>query len=368
MLKAIFVILFIIGGLVIPINAQSTSDFGYKLHPEKLLENTIGDLQIYEISNSIMVPKSIKNLKVVSSDIDIIQILESQEDTGSFTKNIKIKAVKPGIATIALAAQGFSSKEITLQVFNNNNYPTQIMMKATPMEFSIDGQKYGYLGIELVTTGGLPTVALEDVVVKIETPNTDVVQIRDSVITIKKGEYFGITEFDIVGSGSAVIFADTEGMRKISDIITVLEPEGPLKIQLTVIPEIYNSFSGAEGYAIIQLVDAGGIPVIAEEDIYFELDVDNPNVSKNSSTDFDEIIFGERKLVIKKGEYTTFTKFSPIPNLAYYVDVIQQEYNMFISVQDYQARGATFMVLHDEIGSKEGEGPAVTVMLSLIHI
>ena len=138
---------------VMPVNAQTTSEFGYQLHPEKLLENTVGTLQIFVTSNDMMVPKSIDDLKVISSDNSIIQIIGIDENNNWYTKNVQIKAVKPGIANIALAAPGFSSKEITLEVFNNNNYPTQILMKITPNDFPIDGQRFGYLTVELATTG-----------------------------------------------------------------------------------------------------------------------------------------------------------------------------------------------------------------------
>ena len=132
-MKAIFLILGIIAGIiVIPIQAQTTSEFGYQLHPEKLLENTEGILQIYVTSNEMMVPKQIDNLKVISSDNSVIEIVGIEENDNKFTKNILIKAKKSGIAGIVLAAAGFSSKEITLEVFNNNNYPTQILMKITP--------------------------------------------------------------------------------------------------------------------------------------------------------------------------------------------------------------------------------------------
>ena len=349
-----------VGSLAIPAYAQTTSEFGYKLHPEKLLENTIGDLQIYVTSNDMMVPKTIEKLKVVSSDTDIIEILEVEDERIGYTTNIKIKAIKPGVATIALAAQGFSSKEITLEVFNNNNYPTKIMMKVTPEEFSIDGPRSGYVAIGLATTGGLPTLAQDEVIVKIETPNTNIIELKDSEIVISEGEYFGFTKFDLVGSGNAIIFADVDGMKKISSPVIALEPDGPLEIRLTIIPNTFNSFSTADGYAILQLVDTEGIPIIAEEDISFELGVDNPDSSLNTSNDFDEVVFDEHKLVIKKGEYSTFTKFSPRPNLADFTDETEQTFNMFVSVENYLARGDTFTVLHDEIGGLEGNGPAIT--------
>ena len=90
-LKIIFVISLMMASLFIPVNAQSTSEFGHKLLPEKLLENTVGDLQVYVISNDMMVPTSIKNLTVISSDTDIIEILEVSQDSETFIKNVNSK-------------------------------------------------------------------------------------------------------------------------------------------------------------------------------------------------------------------------------------------------------------------------------------
>jgi len=154
-------ILGIIAGIIIvPAQAQTTSDFGYQLHPEKLLENTEGVLQIFVTSNNMMVPKQIQNLKVISSDNSIIEILGVEDNDDKFTKNILINAKKSGITGIVLAATGFSSKEISLEVFNNNNFPTQILMKITPESYPIDGPRYGHITLELATTGGFIYSAL----------------------------------------------------------------------------------------------------------------------------------------------------------------------------------------------------------------
>jgi hypothetical protein len=367
MLKVIFVTLVMMGSLFIPANAQTTSEFGYKLLPEKLLENTVGDLQVYVTSNGMMVPRTVTDLKIISSNTDIIQILEVEKDSESYIKNIKIKAIEPGITTVALAAPGFSSKEITIEVFNNNNHPTQILMKVTPEEFAVDGQKYGFVGVELTTTGGLPVLANDDVIVKVETPNTGVIKLQNLEVTIKQGEYFAITEFEIMGSGEAIIFAETEGMRKISQTVSILEPEGPLEIQLTVIPDTFNSYNVAKGYAILQLVDSLGVPVVAEEDILLKMDVDNPDVAQNTSTDFDEVLFDKERLVIKKGEYSAYTKFSPRPNLGDFTSEDKQIFQMFVSVDNYRSSGAAFTVLHESnIGGLEGEGPSITEMVPFL--
>ncbi len=351
---------------IIPVNAQTTAEFGYQLHPEKLLENTVGTLQIFVTSNEMMVPRSIDDLKVISSDNSIIQVIDIQENNNEYTKNVQIKAIKPGIANIALAAPGFSSKEITLEVFNNNNYPTQILMKITPDDFPIDGPRFGYVTVELATTGGLPTIAPEDITIKIETPNKETISLKNQELLIKKGEYFAMTEFDLVNSGDAIIFASAENMKKISEFVHIRKPTEPLQVQLFVIPEQYSSYSGGAGYAIVELLDGGGDPVKAEEDIHMKLGVENPDVSINTSHDFEEIQFSNKELIIKKGEYSAYTTFTPRPNLGEFTTDSEQTFNMFISTNDYLTNGDSFTVTHDEMGSLEGEGPSITEVLPFL--
>ncbi len=366
-MKAIFLILGIISIMfVVPAQAQITSEFGYQLHPEKLLENTEGILQIFVISNEMMVPKQIDNLKVISADNAIIQILSIEDANNEFIKNIMIKARKPGITTIALAAPGFTSKEISLQVFNNNNFPTQILMQITPEIYPIDGPKFGHLAIELATTGELPTLASEDITIHLDTPNNDIIRLKNSEVTINRGEYYAISEFEIIGSGNAIIFAETEGMKRISEIVEILEAEKPLKLQLNIFPENFNSYSVTAGFAIVQLLDNSGEPILADEDIHFELKVENPNSSINTSYDYDEVSFDKQQLVIEKGSYSAFTKFTPKPNLGDFTELSEQKYNMYISVDNYLAEEDTFTVYHDQVGSLEGKGPSITKVLPFL--
>jgi len=349
-----------------PVNAQSTAEFGYQLHPEKLLENTVGTLQIFVTSNEMMVPRSINDLKVVSSDNSIIQVIGIQENNNGYTKNIQIKAIKPGITNIVLAAPGFSSKEIALEVFNNNNHPTQILMKITPDDFPIDGPRFGYLTVELATTGGLPTIAPEDITIHVETPNKDMINLKNQELLIKKGDYFATTEFELGTAGDAIIFASAENMKKVSDFIHIRKATEPLQVQLILIPERFSSYSDAKGYAIVELRDANGDPVKATKDIRMKLGVENPDVSVNTSGDFEEIQFGNRELVIKEGTYSAYTTFTPRPNLGDTTIDSEQTFNVFISTSDYLTSGSSITVSHDEIAALEGEGPAFTTVLPFL--
>ena len=366
-MKGILLILGIISTMfIVPVQAQVTAEFGYQLHPGKLLENTEGIVQVFVTSNEMMVPKQIQNLKAISSDNSILEIIGVEEGNDEFTKNILVKAKNPGITSIALAAQGFSSKEISIEVFNNNNYPTQILMKITPNEFPIDGPRYGHIYVELATTGGIPTVAAEDTTIILDTPNHDVIKIKNPEIIISSGEYYAMTEFEIIGSGDAIVFAQTENMKKISSLVNVIEPNAPLKLKLYTYPENYNSYSGTKGYAIIQLMDNDDLPVLAEEDIHFSLSVENPDVSINTSHDFEEINFADKNLMIEKGRYSTYTEFTPRLNLGDMTEELEQEFNIFISVENYLTSESAITITHDQIGALEGFGPSVTNVLPFL--
>jgi hypothetical protein len=386
-LKAIFLLACIVCSIVVvPIEATTLSEFGYNLHPGKLLENTTGTLQIFAASSGMMVPRTIDGFKVTSADNSIIQIIGIQEGSNGYIKNVQIKALKPGSVDIVLAAPGFVSKEISLQVFNNNSYPTQIMMKVTPNDFPIDGPRHGYVSVELATTAGLPTTTSEDLTVFLETPNTNVIKLKESEITIKKNEYFALTEFTILNSGDAVIFASSPGMKKVSETLNVRKPVAPLQVQLQVIPKYYNSYDTTTGYAIAQLLDGDGLPVKAEEDIRLKLGVENPTVISNKSHNFDEIQFDNNEIVIKKGTYSAYTTFTPRPSpalmdkdtygayAAYNPKFVaerlpvdgKQTYDMFVSTSNYLTKGDSFTIYYDMRGILEGKGASTTIALPFL--
>ena len=54
-------------------------------------------------------------------------------------------------------------------------------------------------------------------------------------------------------------------MEKISSIVKILQATTPLQLKLYVYPENFISFSGSKGYAIVQLLDGDGLPVLADE-------------------------------------------------------------------------------------------------------
>lgn len=372
---ALLVLIIVGGGM--PIDAQSNFgiqnpfetltdlEFGYQLHPQKFLENTEGIISIHALNNGNILPVVIEGLKVSSSDNTIVGIT-GISNSENYSTEIKILAKEPGFANISLAAPGFKSQEIPIVIYNNNNHPTQILLKTTPNDFPVDGPKFGYIGIELATTGNLPVMAPEDTIVKISTPNTDVIKLQESEITIPKGEYYALTKFDVKESGDAIVFAEAEGMKKVSEFIHVREAKTPLQLQLYVFPENFNSFSSQTGYAIVQLQDAEGIPVKADRNINLKIGVENPDSGVNTSHDFEEFLFATNELEIKEGSYATFSSFSIRPNVADFTNEFEQSYNFYIIADDHIAKGDSITVTHDEIGAIEGKGPAITQTLPFL--
>jgi len=158
-------------------------------------------------------------------------------------------------------------------------------------------------------------------------------------VIIKKGDYYIIEEFTIINPGDALVFAEVSGMKRVSDIVHVRKPNGPLTVQLYTYPSIVNSDVISRGYAIVQLQDAESIPVLAVKDIFVQIQVSNPDAEINTSSDYEELQFSDRKIVIKKGTYWAYTSFSPRPT--------QDEIiiDVDISTEDYRARGSSVMIL-----------------------
>ena len=112
-----------LGIFFLPIYAEPSLEFGYQLLPEKLLENTDGILQLYVSLDDVILPVSIDNLRVISSNNEIIQITEI-EQFNDYITHVKIQALTPGKTNLVIAASGFLSEELPIQVYDNNNFPT----------------------------------------------------------------------------------------------------------------------------------------------------------------------------------------------------------------------------------------------------
>ena len=287
--------------------AESPNQFGYRLLPDKIVENTEGTLQIYTLKNGLLFPNKIQNLIVTPSDSSLIQILSMGYDSSNFMTNVKIKAIKAGTSKIAIAAPGFVSEEFQVTIYSNKLQPAKMLMKAVPNNFSVDGTSTGYVSIELTDEDGFPTRAINDMTITLSTSKNNVVNFENEYIVIKKGQYFTIGKFQVKQPDDVIIYASAETMETANTMITRAKISSPLSVHLYVYPAKMNTFAGSLSYAIVQLQDSSGRPAIAKETIPISLRITSTDKNTEHTSDDYQGIAPERTLEIKKGSYFGYT-------------------------------------------------------------
>jgi hypothetical protein len=315
--------------------AQSPNDFGYKMMPEKLVEGTEGMLQVYGLTNNIPIPNMIDDLIVVSSDQEIVKILELSTNQETAITSVKLKAVDAGTANIALAAPGFASEEFSITVYGIKQGEQRLLVKTVPDTFTINGPTKGYFSVELADIDSNPTLAKQDTVISISASNSEIVSLFQDSITINEGEYFAIGEFVVNKPGEVSLYAESQNTESGNSKIKVMgisgdeddeKVEDNFRIQLYVIPEKISNFATSSTFAIVQLQGPDGSPIKATETIPVSLNID-----------YDKPIFNDRRtteistvnsLVIPPGSTTGYAKLSVQAG-------IEETYSVSISAEDY---------------------------------
>ena len=157
-------------------------------------------------------------------------------------------------------------------------------------------------------------------------------------------------------------------MKKISEFIHIQKAVEPYKIQVYTYPSDFTSYTSPTAYLIVQIQDDDGVPIVAEKDIHVSITASNPDSEINTSIDFDEVIFGTKKLTIESGSYWTYTSFTTRPNIGDFTDSDFQTYAISVSADDYLSSSSQITVVHERVGGGEtgtvkggiliGEGPA----------
>ena len=312
---------------------QEPKNFGYKLLPEKLVEDTEGLLQVYGLQKNIPIPNTIENLIVTSSDQGIVKILELSTNLDTAITSVKLQAIDSGIANIAIAASGFESEEFSITVYDIKQGEQQLLVKTVPDTFTINGPTKGYFSVELADIDSNPTLAKQDTVISITASNSEIVRLFQNEITINQGEYFAIGEFQITKPGEVTLYAENPNMDSGSSKITVFgastdssDDQKNYKIQLYVLPEKISNFATSSTFAIVQLQGPDGSPIKATETIPVSLQIgyDEPIFNDRRATEISNV----NSLVIPPGSSTGYAKLSVQAG-------IEETYKVSISAEDY---------------------------------
>ena len=304
--------------------ADNPGQLGTKMIPGIITQNTEGIIEVYSQSGG-----TIDKLIATSYDPSIVQITSIDPDKSHTVYIVKIKTQKDGDTKIAFAAPGFSSEEFPVVVTKSGGFASQLLIKTTPSSFDLNGPKHGYFSVETVNAGGFPTVVQNDLPISVSTSNTNIASLQTDQVVIKNGTYYAVGEFDVNQPGTVTISASSQTMQTVSASITVNNVNTQNTIQLYVFPQKINVFSSANSYAIVQLHDSSGNPILAKEDIPVTISVkDITNTKLNNTSGQNPFVQVNEGPIIKKGSYWAYV---PIEVAAGTTDI----FNINISAKGY---------------------------------
>src|SRR6267143_2836221 len=306
---------------------DNTSKFTHRLLPEKILENTDAILETY-VAQGTSLPQPIKDLTARSSDPSVVEIIGVEQNENGFITDVKIKAVSAGTASVALIAPGFSSDEFPITVFSNQNNPTQLLLKATPSSFSLNGPPKGHVTVELANSDGYPVSASKDTTVTLSLNDNGLLDLKNNQLVIKEGDYFAIAEFNVKNSGIATLFANAQSMKTTSSQITIDPDAATTHLQLYVYPDKISSFAAAQSYAIVQLQNANGVPVKAMEDIFVSVKITDSSQKVGLSSSSVAPNLSADNLVINKGSYWGYSTLTTLAGVegSYGISIASNNY------------------------------------------
>lgn len=311
--------------------ADNPGELAIKMLPGIITQDSDGLIQVYSKSGG-----NIDKLVATSGDPSIVNIVSIVPDSSHTIYFVKIRTHNAGDTTVAFAAPGFSSKEFSVSVAKNTGLAYQLLIKTTPSTFETNGPTHGYFSVETVNTAGFPTIMTDDTPVTITISDTNIIHLKENQVMIKKGSYYAVGEFDVSQPGSVTISASSKLTPTASASVTVGQTSTTNTIQLYVFPQKINAFQASTTYAVVQLHDASGNPILAKEDIPVTVRVTNSSstVSINTSGQSPYVQVNEMP-VIKKGTYWAYVpiELTAATSSTFNVDISAKGYLVSSTVQ-----------------------------------
>ncbi len=312
--------------------AYSISDnptFEVRLIPSKLVEGNEGMIQVNAVQGTNIIPKKMTGLTVTSLDSSILRVIDVKHNSMGFASEISVKAGEPGKTKLFFVAPGFSSFEFPVTVYGNKLTQEKLIIKTVPNSFYTDGPDYGFVSVSLADEDGFPTKAKQDTVVTLETPSSNVINLVEKNLIIKKGEYFAIANFIVNNEGKSKIFAYSNGIESAESKTITVNQEDELRVNLLVFPKTVNSFGVDTGTSEGSGVPSGyiiGILEKGESDTRESAIIESTESTTTNDTDeIDDL--GEpvtaKKDILVKYKVTT-SKFAEAVNRSTGADLYQR--------------------------------------------
>ena len=324
----------VLSSLFVPVFAQESNSLGVRFIPNKLVVDSEGTILVYALKNDHFFPAQIKDLTVTTLDSKMIEIKETKTD--GFITIIKIKALEEGDTEISITAPGYLTQKFPITVYGSKNNQAQLLIKATPSNFNLNGPNNGYISVQLADADGNPTSAANNISVKLSLSKNNIVNLASHELAIKKGEYFAMQEFEVAKSGSVILYATADNMDTVSSTINISEGSESPTVELYVYPQTISSYTSSYAYAIVQLQDAAGNPIKATENINLSVKIQDNALAgvENTSGEYASVTLSS-PLEIKKGSYWGYSKLVTRHGLqgTYDISISTHNYDVGVSQQ-----------------------------------
>ncbi|MCV0409542.1 Ig-like domain-containing protein [Nitrosopumilus sp.] len=295
---------------------ENEYELEYNLLPNKIHENDIVTLEVYNTHGSKVSLDKIRDLKVESLDKSIIEVIDF-EKIHPYKTLIKLKAYDEGETILYVFTEGSTLLEIPVKVYGNN-LPKNISLDLFPDVFEIDQNNQGILSLLLTDENGMVTRADKDYLIKLGASKSGVITFSDSTAIISKGEFETMQTFTVNKKGLITITAKSDDLES-SKLLTVDE-SADREIQIFIIPEDISSSNTSSGHLIAQLFSNGKL-IKATKDItvFYEIESSTDSETVNTSSDVNTInpngyfqikkgqTYGHELFSIQKGETDSYT-------------------------------------------------------------
>lgn len=195
----------------------------------------------------------------------------------------------PGQAMITASSQGLQSPApVEVSTVAPSGYPSKLEVFASPGVF-LPRTDTGIVRVEVVDQSGLPSKAISNITVSLQSSNDSIASLGQTSLTIPAGSIYADGTFATANPGTAVISATSTNYAQGAGVVTVNEPSdctaacGASKLALRIVvggtPGALPSDGGVYKVLEVSLETTSGSPAISSSDTVVQLTSDKSELA-----------------------------------------------------------------------------------------
>ena len=264
----------------------SENELKFNFLPQKIHENDVILLELYPSINGQISLENLSDITIESIDSSVVDIV-SLEKTHEYKTLVKLQAHNEGDTFLYVFVKDFPTLEIPVTVYGNN-LPKHLSLDIFPTIFDIDENNQGIISLQLTDELGIPVIADDDYLIKLDTSKSGIMSMDNSNLIISKGQSGTRQLFTVVDTGIVTVTAKSDDFESSETLI--VEESSDRTIKISIIPDIISSSNTANSNLIAQLFEDNKL-IKASEDItvFYEINSLNSSETVNTSLDMDAI-------------------------------------------------------------------------------